>query len=310
MNASTVSTSSGSRGELNGNVDLTITGGTFTENCLIYGGCVSIKKDNSFGGTMTIKGNTTITVNTSSATAEKPIVLCNLVLGSRGWGTIEGDSRLVFTGSGGSNLVINGQLWGSSSGDDLDPTTRIVENPLIEGDRLLSFTGFYGELVCKKISGFKSIEFKSLTQTNSSVELDHEDEKYGVYDLSDVENWTFENGSTLAGNFKNDFSGDTLNLNGFLSAVSGVTLITDLNSGDGYDAFNGLANLSKVFLNGNDVGTLTKTWTDGTETQLKSLSWSAGSSGNASWFAGSLDLNANSNGGMVMKLSLVGSSTN
>ena len=303
---------------INGNVSMTISGGIFDSAAWIYGGCVATNKAKG-SLSSTINGDVVVTVDCGS----KAIQLSHLVVGSYGWGEINyvrdaedptvivggGNTKLVFKGSGANlSFADNGELWGGCSGDNVSPVTgkcagvdEYDDGCLVEGDRLLSFEGFTGDLNCAKIRDFSSFQMK-----DSKVGLTKE-----TVDMSGIANWTFERtanynwaGAMLSGNFKNDFAGDTLNLNGFLSAVSGVTLITDLNSGDDYDPFNGLANLSKVFLNGNDVGTLTKTWTDETETQLKSLSWSAGSSESASWLAGSLDLNTDNNNGMVMQLTL------
>ena len=58
-----------------------------------------------------------------------------------------------------------------------------------------------------------------------------------------MENWEFDCGCTLSGNFKNDFSGDMLNLIGFdsLNVDDQMTILTDLNisSQDTQDVFNG-----------------------------------------------------------------------
>jgi len=134
----------------------------------------------------------------------------------------------------------------------------------------------------------------------SAVTLAHEDKDYGFYDLSEIANWTFENGSTLDGNFINDFAGDTLNLTGFDSAVEGVTLITDLDSGDACDVFNGFDSQSgiRICMNGHDVGDLS--WSqDGA-----SVSWAADSVDHL-WLGGSLSLNSIDDKKVALQISLV-----
>ncbi|MDD6336910.1 MAG: hypothetical protein PUC15_00810, partial [Lentisphaeria bacterium] len=234
---------------INGNISMTITGGNFTEDCWIYGGCVSTKKDKSQSALTTINGSVTITVDATAS----PITLCTIIVGSHGWGTITGDAKLVFTGSGDDILFNpeNGDLWGSCSGDSENPITkkRDKTSSALKGDGILSFTGFTGKLDSTDIRGFSKIEIKNLAKTepastvNSTVILDNE-----KFNLSGVENWEFDCGSTLSGDFTNDFTGDTLKLVGFTSGT--YTLITDSNTSDDStrNVFNGFGSLAGIQL--------------------------------------------------------------
>lgn len=272
-------------GIINGNVSLNISGGSFGRavadpGTWIYGGSLANTKEN--GGRNVIMGNVTTTIDASS----KAIKLNNLVAGSYGRGEIQKDATIVLKGSG-TNLTISGQIWGGCTGDyyEIDDVTREkTMHSFVIGERILSFTGFDGELKCTKIKQFSHIKFTG----DSTVELNNG----GIYDLSEVSNWTFANGSTLEGNFKNDFTDDTLYLTGFSSGAS-CDLITDLNASDNKNVFDGLGGLGAIKLNGSDVGTLTKTAT--------SVSWEAGSS----WLGGSISIvDGTEEGTKVMRLAL------
>ena len=258
---------------IKGNVNLTINGGTFdndSHNVWIYGGCISSQKGSDATGVSSkaeIHGNVTITVNAASTLAT-PITFCSIVVGSHGWGEIKkragvedsGNAKLVFTGDGSKITFAEGaQIWGSSSGDNLDQITGKIETPTVAGKRTLSFTGFTNTLACEKIGGFSHIEFTG----NSTVTLNSN------CNLSDAENWTFEKGSTLSGSFANDFTGDIINLKDFTTAGT-YTLLTDTVS-DENDVFNGFGALSDIQIG--DVSVTSKSYNTGTRT----WSWSAGS---------------------------------
>ncbi len=216
---------------VNGNVNLTISGGTFAAGSWIYGGCISSKKENSISARTIIGGNVTVTVDST----ENKIRLGNLVVGSHGWGKITGNAKLVLTGAG-ANLTFNDntEIWGSCSGDDIDPISGKVEGSSVTGKRTLSFTGFNGKLQCNKIRGFNDFEC-----SGSAVSL----KDGGTYSFSCVENWEFTYGkktdetqADFTGNFENDFTGDTLNL--YLGDWDGSNSWTILeNAGD--DAYTG-----------------------------------------------------------------------
>jgi len=124
------------------------------------------------------------------------------------------------------------------AGSNIDPKTKKMNREIasVEGDRILSFTGFYGRLTASNIRAFSHIEFNNLVKDNgfvhSEVTLDHDN-----YNLSGFENWKFEYGSKLSGNFVNDFAGNTLNLVGFSEITTPQTLITDIDNSDGKDVF-------------------------------------------------------------------------
>lgn len=252
-----------SRAKITGDVNLTITGGTFDKGCWIYGGCVSSQKEKTISTQTEIEGNVTITVNTTDLEGSDKITLCNIVVGSHGWGGIGGNATLVFTGNGSKiQFTKDAQIWGSSSGDSLNPITQEVLSSSVEGSRILSFTGFSGTLGCEKIRAFSHIEFiDSVVTLNDNC------------NLSGVENWTFENGSTLSGNFTNDFKDDTINLTGFTTAGT-YTLLTDTvidTNSDTNDVFKGFGSLSGIQIGG--VSVTSKSY----NTDTRTWSWGAGS---------------------------------
>ncbi len=191
---------------ITGDLLLTIKGGSFKSGTWIYGGSASSKKENNYSVRNTIDGNTCITIDGGSGNS---IQLSNVVAGSHGYGVINGNTQLVFKGSG-ANLTISGQLWGGCSGDtyaidENDPAFRsVLQTTAVTGKRILSFDGFNGALNCTKIRCFNTFEARN----GSAVTL-----AKTAYDLSEIENWSFEYGSSLTNsNFDNDFSGDNLDL--------------------------------------------------------------------------------------------------
>ena len=236
-----------------GDVYLNVTGGTFEEGSWLFGGSLSGRKEKNRSTMAKIVGNVTITVDTSFATAEKPITLTNIVAGSNGWGTIIADSKRTGVETGNTKLVFTGNndsivfqsdslLWGSSSGDRVNSEGKIEPNDVsVTGKRILSFTGFtcrksddtLGTLGCSSIAAFSHIEFKSKDSVDSDVGL-----KSSI-DLSGIENWEFECGSKLSGSFKNNFAGDTLNLVDFTEVTTPQLLMRDTDNGDARNVFNG-----------------------------------------------------------------------
>ena len=269
---------------IDGNVEMKITGGTFSENSWLYGGNVSSGKS-TISANSTINGSVTITVDAAGVT-ENGIVLSHVVAGSHGKGHIEGKlqaddsllgTKVVFLGGGeddGKAVVfarnaldeVVGELWGSSSSDPVDLITKKIDpsTSVVKGDRVLSFMGFNGKLDCANIRAFSKIEIKKRTQDkegtalltpiNSAVVLDHEN-----FDLSGIDTWGFDCGSTLSGNFINDFAGDTLNLAGFTGIESPQTLMTDTDKSDDAavetirNIFNGFGSLDTINMDGTPV---------------------------------------------------------
>ena len=270
-----------------GNVNLTINGGTFdndSHNVWIYGGCISAQrgdKENQISAQAEIEGNVTITVNSTGLTGEEEkIKLSSIVVGSHGWGKIDGDAKLVFTGSGSKiDFAENAQIWGSCSGDKLGPEGKIEEST-VEGKRTLSFTAFDGALACEKIRGFSHIEFVE----GSEVTLNDN------CNLSDAENWTFEKGSTLSGDFVNSFADDTINLKDFTTGT--YSLLSD-SVNEANDVFNGFDSLSGIQIDGASV-TLNPY-----DASARKWSWNAGASAETSWAAGSLAIE---NGTMKLQI--------
>lgn len=238
--------------EIHGDVSLNITGGTFDDDCWIYGGCVSTSRSVSSYAS-TIYGNVTITIDcgVSGESERNDIVLSHVVAGSHGLGHIlenstthsGGNTAIVFKGdnnSGGETphslirFTDDGELWGGCGRDNLSPVTGKCADSFVQGDRLLSFEGFTGELNCKQIRDFSSIQLideSNVTLTESTV------------NLRGFETWTFEYDSYLSGNFGNDFNRDTLNLTGLdAKSFDDWTILT--NSSD--TAFKGFGSFSSV----------------------------------------------------------------
>ena len=230
--------------EIHGDVSLNITGGAFADGCWIYGGCISTSRSVSSYAS-TIYGDVTVTIDCGSGNT---IQLSHLVAGSHGLGQIledstshsGGNTAVVFKGNNISDdetplitFTDNGELWGGSGRDNVSQVTGKCADSLVEGDRLLSFEGFNGSLNCTKIRDFTSIQLNG----GSAVGLTKT-----TVDLKGIENWTIENGSSLSGNFGNDFTGDALaltNLDAGSPALNDWAVLT--NSSDtafkGFGAF-------------------------------------------------------------------------
>ena len=192
---------------LKGNVCTTITGGTFNGSS-IYGGCIAVDQNSS--AQTKIKGNVSLVFRPDDASVIS--IQGHVYAGSYRHGKITGDVSVVFSGAGTVN--IGGEIWGGCSGDYYEigegGNRTFVSSICENSDRLLSFSGFTGDLTCRKIRGFKSIEFVKYNGVATHAALSG-----GGYDLSDIRNWTFEYGCDVQdGDFANDFTGDTLTLAG------------------------------------------------------------------------------------------------
>lgn len=194
--------------EIHGDVSLNITGGAFADDCWIYGGCISTSRSVSSYAS-TIYGDVTVTIDCGTGNT---IQLSHLVAGSHGLGQIlkdstthsGGNTAIVFKGNGAKlSFTANGELWGGCGRDNVSQVTGKCAASLVEGDRLLSFEGFNGELNCTKIRDFTSIQLFGKSDVNLTKE---------TVDLKGIENWTIEYDSSLSGSFGNTFTGDTLNL--------------------------------------------------------------------------------------------------
>ena len=268
--------------KLVGSVYTTITGGSFDEGTWLYGGNFANKKAKESSGQTAIEGDVVITVdNHETLSSDNPVKLSNIVAGSHGYGTVSGEAKLVFTGKGiikdtGSDntttyLTISGELWGGSSADTY--TNGSTQISYVGGSRTLSFTGFEGGLDCTKIRGFNRIEFVSyeeselsespVSQLKSSVVLDHEDDQYGVYNLTEISNWTFEYDNSLSGNFANSFVGDELILTGLDANFSSPWTIMENSYSDAFAGFGGAEGDMTVKLVMSDTSEIALTWKDG-----------------------------------------------
>lgn len=192
---------------LTGNVCTTITGGTFNGSG-IYGGCIAANQNSS--AQTKIEGNVSLVFRPDADTVIS--VKGHVYAGSYRLGKITGDVSVVFSGAGTVN--INGEIWGGCSGDYYEigegGNRTFVSSIGEDSDRLLSFSGFSGNLTCQKIRGFESIEFVKDNGVATHAALSG-----SAYNLSDIGNWTFEYGCDVRnGDFANDFTGDTMTLTG------------------------------------------------------------------------------------------------
>ena len=229
---------------LEGDINMTISGGTFDK--YVYGGCLAGKK--TYASATSIIGSITVTLDVDSGSEAH--FKENLIVGSHGFGhvlqqtvngkAVGGNVSLVVSGAG--TVTVDGQIWGACSGDYyvVSGNKRTFETS-IEGERLLSFSGFTGNMNCDTIRGFESVEFKSDADGNASLfALNNQ------CNLSDIENWRFELGSGIVdGNFTNDFTGDKLTLAGFADIADPQTLMVAA-----HKAFNGFGGLASVTLDG------------------------------------------------------------
>jgi len=227
------------KADLHGNVCLTITGGTFNGKG-IYGGCIAADQNSS--ALTEIHGKVSTVFRPD---AESIITIAGHVYaGSYRLGKITGDVSVVFSGAG--TVSIGGEIWGGCSGDYYEigneGNRTFVSSIDNASDRLLSFTGFTGNLTCQKIRGFESIEFVK----DNGIET-HAALSGSGYNLSDIRNWTFEYGCDVQnGDFANDFTGDTLKLKGLpdMEEFTEWTILTNSRAG----AFSGFGDGLTVFL--------------------------------------------------------------
>ena len=241
-----------------GDVNLTITSGHFIKTSghvnsgWIFGGTYATKKANS--GLTLITGNVTTTI--SVAAGDTVQIDGTVVAGSYGSGAIGGNVRLVLSGAG--TIEVGEKLWGACDGDYYPADKSQPFQTVIGGDRILSFSGFTGTLDCPRIRAFKSIEFVKNGEVATSVSLTEN------YNLTDIENWTFENGCEANASFTTDFSGDTLNLKGFNSMSIGDSrnLLTDTDNTDAGNVFSGFESVNAVTMDGAAVSS--KSFADNT----------------------------------------------
>ena len=224
------------------NTNLTITGGEF--NNKVYGGNFAAYNEGS--NCTVINGYAKVTIETG----KNDITLNDtLVVGSYGSGVIEGGTILTLKGkteqSAKTYTVSIKEIFGGCGNDYYSKADReyvTTMNP--EAKRTLSFTGFDGALNCDKIRGFSDVIVKS-----NGKELGDDDRvdtkatlNDNAFGLADVSNWTFEAGSSLLGEFQNDFAGDTLALTGIgeyfaATKLDSWTLFSDTTNFDNFDGF-------------------------------------------------------------------------
>ncbi len=181
---------------LKGNINFTITGGTFTRR--IYGGNIC---NNGYGAQIKLIGNVNLTID-----AQKDISFSNhIVAGSFDAGLISGSTKVTFKGDG-SKLTFTNTVLGGSGATYYSRNTATGVRTLhsyVTGTRTIAFDGFQGDFN-GEIKAFSNASFTNGTTVafkNTSL------------DLSAIEAWEFEAGSTLSA-ASVSFDGDTINLNG------------------------------------------------------------------------------------------------
>jgi len=220
-----------------GSTNLVINGGTFVKD--VYGGNYGNKKAAS-SCTYAEASNVTLTVGGAQTIEFQQA----LFVGSFGSGKLE-TTTLTLTGKSTSKDALKAtEIWGGGSSDYYKETaTSRTYETAVSGARTLSFTGFDATVNCDKILGFSDVIVKS--NDEELLDDDRIDTNATLSDkvsLSDVSNWTFEAGSTLAGAFKNDFAGDTLALGGIgnyfaATKLTSWTLFSDTTNFTGFDSF-------------------------------------------------------------------------
>ena len=192
---------------ITGDVNLTISGGTF-EGYTIYGG--------NFANTKTLGKNTRIdgNVNLTLDSSEQALVFAknaagklggSIYGGSFGAGTITGDVTVTLTGD--EDIAFE-KLFGGSTGDIRKSTGELESN--VEGNRILSFTGFKGDILglaqdkAAVIEGFDTVEISGVNELNFDVT--------GSNFNLDVTSWKFAADAEVSGTFAFDFTGDTVDM--------------------------------------------------------------------------------------------------
>ena len=253
--------------KLDGSTFLTITAGTF--NSTVYGGSLSGHKTGSQSTVITGYANVRIEAG------EKVIKMADLILGSSGSGSISKGTKLTLTGIG-DNLEI-GSIWGGCGSDYYTNDAKREYSTSMGADatRTLTFEGFKGTLNCGSIRGFSDVyvgaDKAGVVATEAKL---INTDKYG---LADASNWTFEAGSSLNGEFANDFAGDTLALTGITAETKDWQLFnaTGFTGADTLKvSFNGgaLVDYNEVlggWANGNDYMLSASNWTYGLQSELK-----------------------------------------
>ena len=192
---------------LSGDVNLTITGGTF-KGYNIYGG--NWASSRAAGKNTRIDGNVTISIDTTAGAialtdSTDTTAGGSIYAGSMGTSTITGNTLVKLSGAG---SLTGKTLWGGCDGDFTQGSTGKIET-FVDGERILSFTGFEGGLAFSKIEDFSKVTFEG----DNKVIVD-DAENFAMSDSFNynVKTWEIAGGATIA-NFVFDFAGDTLNIN-------------------------------------------------------------------------------------------------
>ena len=211
--------------KLIGNVNLTISGGTF-EGYDVYGGNYA-NGNKIYCSNASIKGNITLTLD---ATTNALNFAANaggyggiVQASSFGEGRVQGNTEVILTGSNGIKFE---QLVGGSTSDIHVITGKDAEgndiwelqDSFVTGTRTLTFSGFEGALEFTKIQDFNVVSFEGENTVNFAEGTEGE---FHRYFNNDVTTWAFAADADISGNFEFDFSGDTVDLTSFTAASVG-----------------------------------------------------------------------------------------
>ena len=206
-------------GELNGDVALIISGGSFANN--IYAGNLAANADAATR--VTLDGSTTLVFNTTNNIN----IAGNVYAGSYGASNVTGNTNVTISGLG-SKLNFTGVLSGASQGAMMDgPWEDIASYTFyVGGEKTLRFSGFTGDFNATVVC------FDTIVVTgNSNVNMTSS--KTLLYIAS---NWQFDLGSSMTwGGGANDFTGDTLDFNFDPEAWEGSTWDAFIGSATGWD---------------------------------------------------------------------------
>ena len=204
---------------LTGDINLTISGGSF-KGYDVYGGNYANQK--TFGKYAMIDGSVTIILGGEAVVYDdddpetiddtKIVFATNtngteggkIFAGSFGAGAITGDVTVTLTGN--KDITLE-RLFGGCTGDVRKSTKELESN--VEGNRILSFTGFTGKILNNKgeaavIEGFDTVEISGVNELNFDVT--------DTFFNLDVTSWKFAADAEVSGTFAFDFTGDKVDM--------------------------------------------------------------------------------------------------
>lgn len=172
--------------QLNGSIELTITGGIFDKPII----CAGYAAANTATNRTHLIGNVRATLDVSN---NGTIKLAGLVLGANGHGDVTGNTVLIITGNGLiQQTAYTGQgkgFMGGSAGDQYQVTGMGPDETStgVSGTRSLQISAFTGTLEVRNIQFFQNIEITSNSKFNLPA----------TEDLTHVYSWKISYGSEI-----------------------------------------------------------------------------------------------------------------